>query len=112
VTQNPPTQLSPLPQAGEHTAAGQATDPELAVALPPGVAQVIGAVLLTSIVGDLQAVVRTSPQIPPDAKPGVDHMLRQQSSSLAFGAGGMFDRLPPTTRDEMNQARRVATTQL
>jgi hypothetical protein len=37
-------------------------------------------------------------------------MLRQQSSSLAFGAGGMFDRLPPPTRDEMKHARRVATT--
>jgi EmrB/QacA subfamily drug resistance transporter len=73
-------------------------------------AAIIGAVLLTSIVGDLQAVVRTSPQIPAAAKPGVDRMLRQQSSSLAFGAGGMFDRLPPATRDEMSRARRVATT--
>lgn len=74
-------------------------------------AAIIGAILLTSIVGDLQAVVRSSPQIPPAAKPGVDRMLRQQSSSLAFGAGGLFDRLPPATRDEMNQARRVATTE-
>ncbi|MFL6263971.1 MAG: MFS transporter [Thermoanaerobaculia bacterium] len=73
-------------------------------------AAVIGAVLLTSIVGDLQAVVQSSPQIPPAARPGVDRMLRQQSSSLAFGAAGMFDRLPPATRDEMNQARRAATT--
>ena len=73
-------------------------------------AAIIGAVLLTSIVGDLQAVVRSSPQIPPGAKPGIDRMLRQQSSGLAFGAGGMFDRLPPATRDEMSRARRVATT--
>jgi len=73
-------------------------------------AAIIGAVLLTSIAGDLQAVVQTSPQIPAAAKPGVDRMLRQQSSSLAFGAGGLFDRLPPATRDEMNHARRVATT--
>jgi EmrB/QacA subfamily drug resistance transporter len=73
-------------------------------------AAIIGAILLTSIVGDLQGVVRASPQIPPAAKPGLDRTLRQQSSGLAFGAGGVFDRLPPATRDEMNQARRVATT--
>jgi len=73
-------------------------------------AAIIGAVLLTSIVGNLQGVVRSSPEIPPAAKPGLDRMLRQQSSGLAFGAGGVFDRLPPATRDEMNQARRVATT--
>jgi MFS family permease len=73
-------------------------------------AAIIGAVLLTSIVGDLQGVVRTSPQIPPADKPAIDRMLRQQSSSLAFGAGGMFDRLPPPLREEMNHARRVATT--
>ncbi len=73
-------------------------------------AAIIGAVLLTAIVGDLQGVVQSSPQIPPAVKPGIDRLLRQQSSSLAFGAGGMFDRLPPPLRDEMNHARRVATT--
>ncbi len=71
---------------------------------------IIGAVLLTAIVGDLQGMVRSSPRIPPDAKPGVDRLLREQSSSLAFGSGGVFDRLPPATRDEMTAARRVATT--
>ncbi len=73
-------------------------------------AAIIGSVLLTSIVVDLQATVRSSPQIPVAAKAGVDRMLRLQSSSLAFGAGGMFDRLPPATRDAMTAARRVATT--
>jgi MFS family permease len=73
-------------------------------------AAIIGSVLLTSIVVDLQATVRASPQIPVAAKAGVDRMLRQQSSSLAFGAGGMFDRLPPPTRAAMTAARRVATT--
>jgi EmrB/QacA subfamily drug resistance transporter len=71
---------------------------------------IIGAVLLTAIVGDLQGVVRSSPRIPPEAKPGVDRLLRRQSSSLAFGADGLFDRLPPATREEMNAARRAATT--
>jgi EmrB/QacA subfamily drug resistance transporter len=74
-------------------------------------AAIIGSVLLTSIVVDLQATVRSSPQIPAAAKAGVDRLLRQQSSSLAFGAGGMFDRLPPATRDAMTAARRVATTE-
>ena len=74
-------------------------------------AAIIGSVLLTSIVVDLQATVRSSPQIPAAAKPGVDRLLRQQSSSLAFGAGGMFDRLPPATRDAMTAARRTATTE-
>jgi len=73
-------------------------------------AAIIGSVLLTSIVVDLQATVRASSQIPVAAKAGVDRMLRQQSSSLAFGAGGMFDRLPPPTRAAMTAARRVATT--
>ncbi len=73
-------------------------------------AAIIGSVLLTSIVVDLQAAVGASARIPPSARPGIDRMLREQSSSLAFGAGGMFDRLPPATRDEMNAARRVATT--
>ncbi|MBW8878930.1 MAG: MFS transporter [Acidobacteria bacterium] len=73
-------------------------------------AAIIGSVLLTSIVVDLQAAVGASPQIPPSAKPAIDSMLRQQSSSLAFGAGGLFDQLPPAMRDEMIAARRVATT--
>ncbi len=71
---------------------------------------IIGSVLLTSIVVDLQGAVGASAQIPPAAKPGIDAMLRQQSSSLAFGAGGMFDRLPPATRTQMLAERRVAVT--
>jgi hypothetical protein len=54
--------------------------------------------------------VGASAQIPPAAKPGIGAMLRQQSSSLAFGAGGMFDRLPPATRTQMLAERRVAVT--
>jgi MFS family permease len=71
---------------------------------------VIGSVLLTSIVFDLQASVRASARIPPGAKAGIDRLLRQQSSGLAFGAGRAFDGLPPAARDEMNAARRAATT--
>ncbi len=77
-------------------------------------AAIIGSVLLTSIVADLQATVGRSARIPPQEKPAVDRLLRQQSSSLAFngggGQGGPFDRLPPAVRREMNAARRVAIT--
>jgi len=73
-------------------------------------AAIIGSILLTSIVGDLQGTVAASAGIPAAEKPAIDAMLRRQSSSLAFGAGGIFDRLPPATRDEMTAARRVATT--
>jgi EmrB/QacA subfamily drug resistance transporter len=72
-------------------------------------AAIIGSILLTSIVTDLQGAVRSSPQIPPAAKPQIDQTIRQHASGLAFGAGGLFDRLPPATRDEMTAARRLAT---
>jgi EmrB/QacA subfamily drug resistance transporter len=70
---------------------------------------IIGAVLLTSIVTDLQAAVGASARIPASAKPQIDTLLRQQASGLAFSTGGVFDRLPPVVRDEMLAARRVAT---
>ncbi|HET9677694.1 MAG TPA: MFS transporter, partial [Solirubrobacterales bacterium] len=76
-------------------------------------AAIIGSVLLTSIVADLQATVGRSARIPPPEKPAVDLQLRRQSSSLAFNGGGggqagPFDRLPPAVRGEMDAARRVA----
>jgi EmrB/QacA subfamily drug resistance transporter len=73
-------------------------------------AAIIGAVLLTSILADLQASVTASARIPAAAKPGIERLLRQQSSSLAFGSGGAFDRLPPAIRGEMEAGRRIATT--
>jgi EmrB/QacA subfamily drug resistance transporter len=96
----------PVQEAGE---ASGVTNTFRQIGLTLGAA-VIGSVLLTSIVGDLQATVRSSPQIPAEAKAGIDQMIRQHSSSLAFGANGLFDRLPPATRDAMTAARRVATT--
>ena len=96
----------PVQEAGE---ASGVTNTFRQIGLTLGAA-VIGSVLLTSIVGDLQATVKSSPQIPAEAKAGIDQMIRQQSSNLAFGAGGLFDRLPPATRDAITAARRVATT--
>jgi len=72
-------------------------------------AAIIGAVLLTSIVTDLQAAVSASAQIPASAKPQIDALLRRQASGLAFSTGGVFDRLPPALHTEMLAARRTAT---
>lgn len=49
-------------------------------------------------------------RIPATAKPEIDSRLRQQSSSLAFGGGELFERLPLAARSEMTTARRAATT--
>jgi EmrB/QacA subfamily drug resistance transporter len=96
----------PVREAGE---ASGVTNTFRQIGLTLGAA-IIGSVLLTSIVVDLQAAVRTSPRIPAASKPEIDRLLRQQASGLAFGANGLFDRLPPAVRDEMTAARRVATT--
>ena len=73
-------------------------------------AAIIGSVLLTAIVADLQAAAGASPRIPPAAKPAIEETIRQHASGLAFGSGGLFDRLPPPARDEMARFRRIATT--
>ena len=73
-------------------------------------AAIIGSVLLTSIVTDLQGAVDRSASIPGAAKPAVDQRLRRQASGLAFGTAGVFDALTPRAREEMSAARRVATT--
>jgi EmrB/QacA subfamily drug resistance transporter len=72
-------------------------------------AAIIGAVLLTSIVTDLESAVGASARIPPAARPGIEAGVRRQGSGLAFGSGGLFDRLPPAARAEMADSRRLAT---
>jgi EmrB/QacA subfamily drug resistance transporter len=73
-------------------------------------AAIIGSILLTTIVTDLQGAVQSSPRIPPAVKPQIGETIRKNASSLAFGAGGIFDGLPPATRDEVAGFRRAATT--
>jgi EmrB/QacA subfamily drug resistance transporter len=73
-------------------------------------AAIIGSILLTTIVTDLQGAVQSSPQIPGAAKPQIDETIRKNASSLAFGSGGVFDNLPPALRDQMAGFRRRATT--
>lgn len=72
-------------------------------------AAIIGSVLLTVIVTDLQGEVGRSAAIPAAEKPGIDQKLRRQASGLAFGTGEVFDALPPRARVEMDAARRRAT---
>jgi EmrB/QacA subfamily drug resistance transporter len=72
-------------------------------------AAILGAVLLTSIVGNLEESVAANPRIPAAAKPQIETTLRRQASNLAFGGGELFNQLPPGTRQEMSEARRAAT---
>jgi EmrB/QacA subfamily drug resistance transporter len=72
-------------------------------------AAILGAVLLTSIVGNLEEAVTANPRIPASDKPQIEGTLRRQASNLAFGGGELFDRLPPASRREMSEARRAAT---
>jgi EmrB/QacA subfamily drug resistance transporter len=72
-------------------------------------AAILGAVLLTSILGNLEDTVAANPRIPASAKPGITETLRREASNLAFGSGELFNRLPPASRQEMTEARRAAT---
>ncbi|HEX3131618.1 MAG TPA: MFS transporter [Thermoanaerobaculia bacterium] len=72
-------------------------------------AAILGAVLLTSIMGSLEEAVASSPRIPGPDKPRIETTLRRQASNLAFGGEALFDQLPPGTRGEMSEARRAAT---
>jgi EmrB/QacA subfamily drug resistance transporter len=73
-------------------------------------AAIIGAILLSTIVVNLESAIGRSPSIPPQARRGIDTSLRLQASSLAFGGGEIFAHLPPAMRGELTQLRRVATT--
>ena len=71
---------------------------------------VIGAVLISTILGDLDSAIARSRAIPPQTKQSVVRMLVAQSSGIAFGDSGTFDSLPPAARSEMMSLRRAATT--
>jgi EmrB/QacA subfamily drug resistance transporter len=73
-------------------------------------AAVIGAILISTILVRLDSAVEQSPNIPPQAKPPIIRMLRDQATGLAFGERGIFDKLPPQIRTEMIEYRRLATT--
>ena len=73
-------------------------------------AAIIGAILLSTIVTNLQDAIDTSPTIAVESKPKIDASIRLQASALAFGSAEVFEEVPPSTREELGEMRRVATT--
>lgn len=73
-------------------------------------AALIGAVLLSSILTNLEGSVLASPSVPQASKVAIERMLRAQASGLAFGGDEIFAKTPPPVRREMVGLRRVATT--
>src|SRR5438309_826040 len=73
-------------------------------------AAIIGAILLSTILVQLESAVESSARIPPQAKSSITSTLRAQASGLAFGSGEIFAQLPPEVQGEMLDMRRAATT--
>jgi EmrB/QacA subfamily drug resistance transporter len=73
-------------------------------------AAVIGAILLSTILGNLQDAVAGDARIAPNTKASIDARLRAQSAGLAFSAGTAFSDLPAPLRADMTRVRREATT--
>jgi EmrB/QacA subfamily drug resistance transporter len=96
----------PVREAGE---ASGVTNTFRQIGLSLGAA-IIGAILITTILVRLDAAVEQSRNIPPQQKPQIIKMLRDQATGLAFGESRIFDALPPNIRSEMVAERRLATT--
>jgi hypothetical protein len=73
-------------------------------------AAIIGAILLSTILVQLESAVESSARIPPEAKSSIASTLRAQASGLAFGGGEIFAQLPSDVQGEMLEMRRAATT--
>ena len=73
-------------------------------------AAVIGAILISTILVQLNAGLAQSPNITPQSKQAISRLLVAQSSGLAFGESGIFNSLPPQIRNEMMAMRKAATT--
>jgi len=73
-------------------------------------AAVIGAILLSTIVTNMQSAIDTSPTIPAANKPQLDASLRMQAPALAFGGAEVFAEVPQEMREELTKMRRMATT--
>jgi len=69
----------------------------------------IGAVLISTILVRLDAAVTRSGSIPPQSKPAIAKMLRDNAAELAFGDRKLFDVLPPALRGELTKSRELAT---
>jgi EmrB/QacA subfamily drug resistance transporter len=73
-------------------------------------AAIIGAVLLSAILTNLERGVVGSSAIPQPSKVAIDRMLRAQASGLAFGGDEIFARMPPPVRAQMVAMRWESTT--
>lgn len=73
-------------------------------------AAIIGAVLLNTILVNMESAVAASPTVPPQAKPGIELLLQTQATDLAFSGPQLFAHLPPPVRAELERVRRDATT--
>jgi len=73
-------------------------------------AAIIGAILISTILVRLDSAIAQSRDIPQQSKQHIIGMLAAQSSGVAFGDSGMFNAMPPQTRNEMMSLRRAATT--
>jgi EmrB/QacA subfamily drug resistance transporter len=73
-------------------------------------AAIIGAILLSTIVTNMQSAIDTSAAIPTQEKSRLDASLRLQAPALAFGSAEVFAEVPQATRQELDRMRREATT--
>jgi EmrB/QacA subfamily drug resistance transporter len=96
----------PVREAGEASGVGN-TFRQVGSALG---AAIIGAVLLSTILTNIEADVATSGRVPAAGKPAISSMLREQSSALAFGGAEVFASQPDGTRAALIEFRRDATT--
>jgi EmrB/QacA subfamily drug resistance transporter len=96
----------PVREAGEASGVGN-TFRQVGSALG---AAIIGAVLLSTILANIETAVASSDRVPPAEKPAIASMLREQSSALAFGGAEIFARVPEQTRAALAGFRRDATT--
>jgi EmrB/QacA subfamily drug resistance transporter len=96
----------PVREAGEASGVGN-TFRQVGSALG---AAIIGAVLLSTILADIETSVAASRSIPAADKQSVDATLAEHASGLAFGGPDLFRNLPAASRNELDAFRREATT--
>jgi Na+/melibiose symporter-like transporter len=71
---------------------------------------IIGAILISTILGGLEGAVAGSGEVPREQKAPISKLLVANSAELAFADQGVFNTLPPAVRGEMSNLRRVSTT--
>jgi EmrB/QacA subfamily drug resistance transporter len=71
---------------------------------------IIGAILISTILGGLEGAVASSGEVPQQQKAQISKLLVANSAELAFADQGVFNTLPPTVRGQMSNLRRVSTT--